>query len=215
MTTAEDLIKLLELKPHPEGGFYRETYRSAEFVDASSLPDRYLKKASRSDDDRWDRVTAEWQITEFSKLAQNPDAAKQLLNKNDGPAATTIETRVWSTSIYYLLTKNTFSVMHRLRTDEIYHFYCGDPLEMLTLLPDGTTQVVHLGPDVMNGQMLQHVVPLGVWQGSRVMDGGNFTLLGCTMSPGFEFSDYEEGTYDRLSSRYPAANRLLKKLTRK
>ncbi len=148
-------------------------------------------------------------------MAQNPDAAKQAMNKTDAPAATVRESRVWSTAIYYLLTKNTFSVMHRLRSDEIYHFYCGDPLEMLNLMPDGTTQVVHLGADVVNGQVLQHVVPLGVWQGSRVADGGNFTLLGTTMSPGFENSDFEEGSYDRLSARYPDANSLLKKLTRR
>src|SRR5207245_2095434 len=91
------------------------------------------------------------------------------------------------TAIYYLLTPDTFSALHRLPTDEVYHFYLGDPVEMLQLWPDGSGRVGTLGQDVRAGQLLQVIVPRGVWQGSRLRPGGAFALLGTTMAPGFDF----------------------------
>lgn len=111
--------------------------------------------------------------------------------------------RVLSTAIYYMLTPDTFSAIHRLKGDEVYHFYLGDPAEMLILKPDGTGETVLIGPDIASGMRLQHVVPAGAWQGSRLAPGGKFALMGTTMSPGFDPADFEIGRRDELSTRYP------------
>jgi len=120
------------------------------------------------------------------------------------------------TAIYYLLSDDpdSFSAMHRLPTDEIYHFYLGDPVEMLLLHPDGRTENLTLGPDLLNGQHVQCVVPHGAWQGSRLRDGGRFALLGTTMAPGFDPSGYEGGSRERLIAEYPAAAAAVRRLTR-
>jgi uncharacterized protein len=120
------------------------------------------------------------------------------------------------TAIYYLLTSepDSFSALHRLPTEEVYHFYLGDPVQMLLLHGDGRSERVLLGHDLPGGQRVQHVVPRGVWQGSRLMDGGRFALLGTTMAPGYDPLDYEGGVRDELIGRYPAeADRILR-LTR-
>jgi predicted cupin superfamily sugar epimerase len=138
--TAAELIALLDLAPLPaEGGFYRETYRSAH-----------------------------------------------------------------STAIYYLLTPECHSRLHRLTGDEVYHFYLGDPVEMLLLSPTGDGEVVLLGPDLVAGQRVQVVVPGGVWQGSRLLPGGAWALLGTTMAPPFQFADFTMGDAASLAIRYPA-----------
>jgi predicted cupin superfamily sugar epimerase len=111
--------------------------------------------------------------------------------------------RSFGTAIYYLLTTQTVSAMHRLRSDEIFHFYSGDPVELLQLWPDGSGSVVILGSDIFNGMQPQVVVPRGVWQGARLLKNGKFALLGATVSPGFEFADYESGRRDELVKSYP------------
>jgi predicted cupin superfamily sugar epimerase len=111
--------------------------------------------------------------------------------------------RSFGAAIYYLLTTETFSAMHRLRSDEIFHFYSGDPVEMLQLWPDGSGRVVILGSDILNGMQPQVVIPRGVWQGARLLKNGKFALLGATVSPGFEFADYESGRRDELVKSYP------------
>lgn len=159
--TAELLITALELKPLPlEGGFFRETYRSAD----------------RLEQDGRDRALA--------------------------------------TAIHYLLTPDTFSALHRLPADEIFHFYLGSPVEMLQLHPDGTGRVLTLGPDLLAGQSPQVIVPRGVWQGSRLAPGGTFALLGTTMAPGFDFADYEAGDGPTLAGRYPEFRARIEQLTR-
>jgi uncharacterized protein len=110
--------------------------------------------------------------------------------------------RALSTGIYFLLTPEGFSAMHRLRGDETYHFYLGDPVEMLQLKPDGTGEPILIGPNIAAGMRLQHTVPGGCWQGSRLAPGGKFALLGTTMSPGFDSADFELGSRDRLSAVY-------------
>src|SRR5262245_56497842 len=90
------------------------------------------------------------------------------------------------TAMYYLLKPDTFSAMHRLPTDEIYHFYLGDPVRLLQLFPEGGGQEVVLGTDLLAGQRPQVVVPRKVWQGSFLEPGGRFALLGTTMAPGFD-----------------------------
>jgi len=166
MTTAEEILSLLHLRPHPEeGGYFVETYRSKEFIPESVLPDRY--KGARS----------------------------------------------FATAIYYLLTADTFSAMHRLQTDEIFHFYSGDPVEMLQLWPDGSGRIITLGVDFLKGERPQVIVPKGVWQGARLFPGGRFALLGTTVSPGFECADYETGQRDSLTRFYPGFRKLIRSLT--
>jgi uncharacterized protein len=122
--------------------------------------------------------------------------------------------RSLSTAIYYLLTPESFSAMHRVRGDEMFHFYLGDPVEMLQLKPDGTAEVLLLGQDIAAGMRLQHNVPGGVWQGSRLRVGGKYALLGTTMAPGFEYDDYETGKREELIARYPQRAELITALTR-
>lgn len=118
--------------------------------------------------------------------------------------------RAVATAIYYLLTPETFSEMHRLASDEVFHFYLGDPVEMLQLHPDGRGEVVTLGSDILNGMRPQVVVPAGVWQGARLRPGGAFALLGTTVAPGFEYQDYTSGERDVLLEAYPAfANQIV------
>jgi uncharacterized protein len=122
--------------------------------------------------------------------------------------------RALSTAIYYLLTPETFSALHRLRGDEVFHFYLGDPVEMLLLKEDGTAHTAVLGRDISAGMRLQHVVPAGTWQGSRLVPGGKYALMGTTMSPGFDRQDYEPGQRDELSARFPRYAQLIAMLTR-
>jgi len=160
--TAQDVLQLLGLEPLPgEGGFYRETYRSAVRV-------------------------------------LGPGGAE----------------RAAATAIYFLLTPDSFSALHRLPTDEVYHFYLGDCVELLLLPPSGPGQVVLLGTDLQAGQRPQVVVPAGAWQGSRVRPGGTFALLGTTVAPGFEFCDFEPGAREELLAQFPDFTGLITALTR-
>src|SRR5947208_1511496 len=119
-----------------------------------------------------------------------------------------------STAIYYLLEPETFSEMHRLRSDEIFHFYEGDPVEMLQLHPEGSGQTIVIGNDLAQGQRPQVVVERGVWQGSRLAAGGRWALLGCTVSPGFEYEDYDSAGRDELAAKWPGFAELVAALTR-
>jgi len=164
--TADEIIRCLDLKPHPkEGGYYVETYRSNEGIHRAALPDRYTS------------------------------------------------VKAFATAIYYLLTPDTFSALHRLRTDEIFHFYWGDPVTMLQLHPNGLFECITLGTDLEKGDRPQVVVPRGTWQGSLLNEGGKFALMGATVSPGFDFSDYEEGSRRWLTEQYPSQKELIEKLT--
>ena len=122
--------------------------------------------------------------------------------------------RPYGTAIHYLLEEGAFSEMHVLASDEVFHFYYGDPVEMLQLLPDGGSAVYTLGPDLEAGQHVQLVVPAGVWQGTRLIDGGKVALLGCTVTPGFDFADYRNGTWAELTAGWPVEAARIKKLTR-
>ena len=123
-------------------------------------------------------------------------------------------TRPLSSAIYYLLEAGTFSEMHCLESDEIYHFYLGDPVEMQQLFPDGSSAVFILGPDLKAGQHVQLVVPAGVWQGARLVGDGKVALLGCTVTPGFDYADYRGGSYDELAEKWPAEAERIRTLTR-
>ncbi len=159
MPTADDLVRLLGLRPHPEGGFYVETYRAAEQVGPRSL----------------------------------------------------------ATAIYTLLVPETFSAIHRLRTDEVFHFNShqwGDPVDMLQLWPDGSAREVVLGSSILEGMRPQVSVPKGVWQGTRLRAGGRFALLGTTVARGFDFADFEVGRREALVAAYPAFRDRIHALTR-
>ncbi len=137
-----------------------------------------------------------------SALAGSSDPARY-----DGP-------RRLSTAIYYLLEPSTFSEMHRLGSDEVFHHYAGGAVEMLQLMPGGDSERVLLGKDLAAGQRPQVIVPRGVWQGSRLLGDDEWALLGCTVSPGFEYADYETGFCNELLSGWPAATTLIRALTR-
>lgn len=120
------------------------------------------------------------------------------------------------TAIVALLTDapGDHSALHRLPTDEIWHFHLGDPLQMLLLAPDGTSRTPVLGPDVLAGQHVQLTVPAGTWMGARVAAGGSWTFFGCTMAPGFTFDGYEHGDAADLTARHPDRATLIAELCR-
>ena len=122
--------------------------------------------------------------------------------------------RLMGTAIFYLLTPETFSAIHKLPGDELFHFYLGDPVEMVQLQPDGTGEILVLGQGIEAGMRLQHAVPGGCWQGSRLIAGGEFALLGTTMSPGFDYADYVTGQREGLTEQYPQFAERIKALTR-
>lgn len=123
-------------------------------------------------------------------------------------------TRAIGTAIYYLLEPGTFSEMHVLDSDEMFHFYLGDPVEMLQLYADGTSALFTLGPDLAAGQHVQLLVPAGVWQGTRLIGDGKVALLGCNVTPGFDFADYRNASYAELATKWPAQATRIKALTR-
>ena len=122
--------------------------------------------------------------------------------------------RAQGTAIYYLLEPETFSEMHVLDSDEIFHFYVGDPVEMLQLLPEGGSAVVTLGPGLAAGQQVQLVVPAGVWQGTRIIGNGKVALLGCTVTPGFDYADYRNAPAAELIAKWPDQAERIRALTR-
>jgi hypothetical protein len=124
-------------------------------------------------------------------------------------------TRAVGTAIYYLLEPGTFSEMHALDSDEMFHFYLGEPVEMLQLYADGRSALITLGPDLTAGQHVQLVVPAGVWQGTRLIGDGKVALLGCTVTPGFDFADYHNASYDELVAKWPGEAKHIRALTRR
>jgi hypothetical protein len=122
--------------------------------------------------------------------------------------------RSLKTAIFYLLTPETFSQMHRVPGDEMFHFYLGDSVEMLQLNPDGSGEIIVMGQDIAAGMKLQHVVPGGWWQGARLKPSGGFALMGTTMSPGFEYEDYESGGRE-LIEQWPVFKDVMRTLIAK
>jgi hypothetical protein len=118
------------------------------------------------------------------------------------------------TAIYYMITPETFSALHRLPGTEVFHFYLGDPAVMLQLCPDGSSSTVTLGPDLAKGHQPQVVVRGHVWQGCRLAPGGKWALMGTTMSPGFDYADYEIGDCEDLSAQYSEVAELIKEYTK-
>jgi len=166
MKSAADYIEALNLLPHPEGGWYRESYRAQETVKAAGLPARFA-------------------------------GARSL-----------------STAIYFLLTADSFSALHRLKADELWHFYAGSPLSVHVIEPAGEHRCLKLGADMDKGEYFQVLVPAGCWFGARVEEESGFALVGCTVAPGFDFADFEMGDRAELLQRYPEHRQLIEALTR-
>lgn len=166
MSRADQLIEQYNLQPHPEGGWYCQTYKSNEQVAASALPTRF--GASRA----------------------------------------------FSTAIYFLLEQGNFSAFHRIKSDECWHFYAGDPLLIYIIQQNGELKIISLGNDPEKGQTFQYVVPAKSWFASRPAPGSEYCFVGCTVSPGFEFEDFELAEADILSNEYPQHTMIIKELCR-
>ena len=156
------------------------------------------------------------QIKALLKLAPHPAEGGWFRRTYTAPGTVALPrgVRPHSTAIYYLLEAGTFSALHVLDSDEIFHFYYGDPVEMLQLHPNDGSAVLTLGPDLSAGQEVQVTVPAGVWQGTRLI-GGEVALLGCTVTPGFDFADYRSASYSELAAKWPGEADRIRALTRR
>jgi predicted cupin superfamily sugar epimerase len=123
-------------------------------------------------------------------------------------------TRSMSTAIYYLLVPHSFSALHRVKSDEIFHYYSGDPAEMIQIGPNGKISKFILGADLLAGQQPQIVVPAGTWQALRLLGEGKWSLMGTTVSPGFEFEDFEVGERNRMLQEFPHLESEILRFTR-
>ncbi len=170
MQPADYWIEQLQLQAHPEGGYFRELYRSPEMIPASALPARFSGA------------------------------------------------RCFATSIIYMLRRGERSVFHRIQSDETWHFQAGGGLELFELdeSKPGELHRVVIGPDLHVGHQLQYTVPARVWFAARPLAeaaAADYSLLGCTVSPGFEFVDFEIARRDYLIARFPAFAALVESLT--
>lgn len=121
--------------------------------------------------------------------------------------------RVFSTAIYFLLESHHISALHRIQADEVWHFYAGGPLGVFVIDLVGELSVIHLGPDLANGQVFQAVVPAGCWFGSKPAPGTTFSLVGCTVAPGFDFADFEMADRATLLAEFPQHRAVIEQLT--
>jgi len=122
--------------------------------------------------------------------------------------------RAACTDIYYLLERGQFGALHRLKSDEMWHFYQGDALKVHVITTDGEHSFFRLGPDPDAGEVLLGVVPAGAWFGSCLEGDGSYALVGCTVSPGFDFEDSEMGERDQLIRQYPQHAAVIEALTK-
>jgi len=163
--TAEYWINQLRLRPHPEGGYYRETYRSLEIIPKADLPKRYSGKRS------------------------------------------------FATAIYFLLRGNQFSAFHRLKSDEIWHFYNGSPVYIFVIGKEGHLTTAKLGLDAEEDEQPQFVIKAGTWFAAKLGKAKSYALIGCTVTPGFDFADFEMGKRSELRRQFPRHCALIEQLT--
>ncbi len=166
MKKAEKLVKKFDLHPHPEGGWYKQTYKSSLTVTSNELPQQFNGERS------------------------------------------------FATSIYFLLEEGDYSSFHRIKSDECWHFYSGDPILVYVISENGSLEIITLGSDFENGELFQYVVAANCWFASRPARGSEYCFVGCTVSPGFEFDDFELANVDALSSLYPNHRELIAELCR-
>jgi len=164
---AKELVVRLGLEKHPEGGYYREMYRSGDSVAEECLPERF----------------------------------------SDGE-------RSLSTAIYFLLAGEDFSALHRIKSDEVWHFYAGGTLEIHVLDQTGNYTRHRLGDSCASDVTFQFVVKAGCWFGASLEKPGSFALVGCTVSPGFDFRDFDLAEREELLRLYPGQEKLIARLTR-
>lgn len=165
MVTVKELIKLFNLKPHPEGGYFKETYRANGTIKKQALPSNFFGDCS------------------------------------------------FSTAIYFLLPKGSKSSLHRIKSDEVWHFYLGGPLTLVIIHKSGQIENITMGQNVQDGQRMQYVVPAGSWFGVYPNSDTEFSFVGCTVAPGFDFNDFELGNKDVLFKQYPNAKEIIEKLS--
>ena len=166
MSPISQLIQQYNLQPHPEGGWYRQTYKSKEEISGESLPQRF------------------------------------------GGA------RAFSTAIYFLLEQGNFSAFHRIKSDECWHFYAGHPLLIYIIHQNGELKIISLGNGFEKDQTFQYIVPANCWFAGRPAPGSEYCFVGCTVSPGFEFDDFELAEATSLSDVYPQHEAIIKELCR-
>lgn len=166
MNKVESIIIELNLEPHPEGGYFKEVYRSSGKINSESLDDRY--KGQRN----------------------------------------------YATSIYFLLTSDTFSAFHKINQDEIWHFYDGSPVKIHMISETNIYSNVIVGKDLKNGEKLQYVVPGGYWFAANVINQNDYSLVGCTVSPGFDFKDFKLANRNELISLFPQHKNIITQFTR-
>jgi hypothetical protein len=166
VTGARRWIDALQLHRHPEGGYFRETYRSEETIAAASLPPRFGGD------------------------------------------------RAFSTAIYFLLEGEDFSALHRIKQDEVWHFYDGAALTIHVIDPAGNYSRILLGRNLEAGELPQAVVRAGCYFGASVSDSRSYSLVGCTVAPGFEFADFELADREELCRLYPQHRQIIEGLTR-
>lgn len=133
--------------------------------------------------------------------------------RSPGKLETGAGMRNFSTAIYYLLREGEKSRIHRLKSDEVFHFYLGNPVEMFLFKEDGSCEKKILGAELQNGEEPQILIPAGCWQGAKLMEGGKFALMGTTVSPGFDEADFEAGIREKLFSAYPSHKEIIDLLT--
>jgi len=165
MLTVTELIKFYDLQTHPEGGYFRETYRSTGEIPQASLPAEFTGNRS------------------------------------------------FSTAIYFLLTAGEKSCLHQIKSDEIWHFYLGDPLVLWQMHPDHGAEKIVLGQNIQQGEKLQHVVPAGWWFGAYPAMNSQYSLVGCTVAPGFDFADFTMGDRPYLLALFPEYAEIINQLT--
>lgn len=162
----ETIVERLKMDPHPEGGFYKETYRSNQVI-----PEDVLGPSFQG-------------------------------NRN------------YCTAIYFLLTSDNFSAFHRIQQDEIWHFYEGSSLYVHVIHPNGIYQRHVVGINFDQGELPQLVVPAGAWFASSVKEPNQYSLVGCTVAPGFDFKDFELAERSTLVKQFPEHEKVIKQLTR-
>ncbi len=166
--------------------------------------------------------TADYWIHQL-KLTEHPEGGYfgEVYKSSESIAASALPqrfkgSRSLSTSIYFLVKNDRFSAFHRLQADEVWHFYTGSPLTIYMIMPDGRLRRHYLGPDFEHGQNFQAVVTAGCWFGAatEAKQAGSYTLVGCTVAPGFDFADFELGNPQVLLSQYPQHREIIRALSR-
>lgn len=121
--------------------------------------------------------------------------------------------RCYSSCIYYLITPEEFSGLHLVKSSEIFHFYAGDPVEMIQITADGSLTRIVMGSKIFENESPQAIVPSNTWQGTKLLGDGSWALLGCTVAPGFEYEDFVNGTFAHLTEQFPQHSDWIKKFT--